>query len=277
MKILSISIVLYKTSSSQLKKCINSLQVVEKLADLYLIDNSPSKELKKLETLFKNTKYIFLQSNQGYARGHNKAMEIVLSKNYKYHLVLNPDCYFNGNIILELIKVMNRNENIGLIMPKVLNPDGTIQNLYKFIPKPSDLILTFILKSIKLDSIFKSNHIISGDIHNKPSFIPYLSGCFMFMRLSALRNVGLFDNKFFMYAEDIDLSRRISEKYLTIYFPFLYIYHEHGKGSYKSLKLFIIHVKNLLIYFNKWGWFFDKKRVEINQRAINFNKNNYIY
>lgn len=270
LKPLSISIVLYKTPSLQLKKCISSLQKIRELADLYIIDNSPNTLLKKYKKLFQGATYVSLKSNEGYSRGHNKALEIASIKKYEYHLVLNADCYFESNVITKLIDIMDKNKNIGLIMPKVLNPNGSLQQLCKLIPKPTDLFISLFLKVLKLDSTFKPTHIISKNLLNKPCFVPYLSGCFMFLRWSTLKDVGFFDKKFFMYAEDIDLSRRIAEKYLTIYFPYIYIYHEHGMGSYKSFRLFFIHAKNLIFYFNKWGWFFDKKRALINQKAIDF-------
>jgi len=93
---------------------------------------------------------------------------------------------------------------------------------------------------------------------------PSLSGCFMFLRTEALQKIGLFDERYFMYLEDIDLSRRIFQQYKNVYFPTQIIYHDHAKGSYKSLKLLFIHIQSALRYFNKWGWFFDKERKKIN-------------
>lgn len=271
MKILSISIVLYKTSIYQLRNCIQSLVCVEDIADLYLIDNSPNSKLEKQKDLFKDTKYFFINSNLGYARGHNKALDIASNKKYKYHLILNADCYFQGAIIDKLVRVMNNNLEIGLIMPKILNPDGSIQKLCKFIPNPIDLIGSYLIKILHFESILKPNHLMADKIYEHKSFVPYLSGCFMLMRWSSLREVGFFDSKFFMYAEDIDLSRRMAEKYLTIYYPGTYVFHEHGKGSFKDLKLLLIHLKNICIYFNKWGWINDSKRNYLNNKAKYYN------
>jgi GT2 family glycosyltransferase len=94
--------------------------------------------------------------------------------------------------------------------------------------------------------------------------VPYLSGCFMFVRNSVFSDVGKFDERFFMYPEDIDLSRRIAEKYETIYFPKVTVTHRHEQASRKSFKMFCIHLSNMVRYFNKWGWFFDQKRKKIN-------------
>jgi GT2 family glycosyltransferase len=99
-------------------------------------------------------------------------------------------------------------------------------------------------------------------------FVPYLSGCFMLLRQSALQEIGLFDERFFMYPEDIDLTRRMAERYETIYFPEVSVVHEHGAASYKSVRMLIVHVYNLVKYFNKWGWINDPIRERLNQRTL---------
>jgi hypothetical protein len=98
--------------------------------------------------------------------------------------------------------------------------------------------------------------------------IPYLSGCFMFFRTKALQDVGLFDERFFMYMEDVDLSRRMHSKYKTIFLPTVSIYHEYEKASYKNFKSLKMHLKSSIQYFNKWGWFIDKERKKINIKAL---------
>lgn len=95
--------------------------------------------------------------------------------------------------------------------------------------------------------------------------VPYLSGCFMFLRREVIREIGVFDEGIFMYGEDTDLNRRIFQHYRTVYFPEITIIHDFEKGSHKNLRLFWIHVKAAVYYLNKWGWFFDKERRKINQ------------
>ncbi len=104
--------------------------------------------------------------------------------------------------------------------------------------------------------------------YNKQMQVPYLSGCFMFMRTSFFKKVGLFDEQFFLYLEDTDLSRRFQEHGKNIYFPEVTITHEHARGSYKNPKLFYIHSVSAIKYFNKWGWWNDKKKEEINRKAL---------
>ena len=98
--------------------------------------------------------------------------------------------------------------------------------------------------------------------------VPFLSGCFMFLRVSALKQIGLFDERFFMYGEDIDLSRRMHKCFKTLYYPDVTIIHHHEAASYKSLKMMFVHIRNIIKYFNKWGWFFDSERRKVNKIAI---------
>ena len=86
--------------------------------------------------------------------------------------------------------------------------------------------------------------------------------------MSALQKIGLFDESFFMYGEDIDLTRRMHSKYKTIFFPGAVVIHDHAKESYKNIKMLLIHSFNLGRYFNKWGWFLDSERKKINLDVI---------
>jgi hypothetical protein len=89
----------------------------------------------------------------------------------------------------------------------------------------------------------------------------------MMINGAALREVGMFDERYFMYMEDVDLCRRIHRRFRTIYFPEVAIYHRYAKGSYRSFRLMMHHIVSALLYFHKWGWFFDPERVDINRES----------
>ena len=90
----------------------------------------------------------------------------------------------------------------------------------------------------------------------------------MFFRVSSLCEVGLFDERFFMYPEDIDMTRRMHAKYKTIFYPFVSIIHAHAAASRVNKKMLRIHILNMIKYFNKWGWFFDKERRRVNKECL---------
>ena len=92
-------------------------------------------------------------------------------------------------------------------MPKVYYPNGELQYLCKLIPTPFDLMFKrFLPSSIVERRMIKFQ--LRFTKYNKIMNVPYLSGCFMFFRISALQDIGLFDERFFMYPEDIDITRR---------------------------------------------------------------------
>lgn len=272
------SIVLYHNNKEQLLKAINSFLNTDLKVKLYLVDNSSNDELKELSKIDKRIEYIFNNANFGFGKAHNIAIRKSIEENIPYHLVLNPDVYFEKGVLEELYNFMENNQDVGLVMPKVLYPDGELQYLCKLLPNPLYVFGRRFLdfgpfKNFVSKRNYKYEMRFTG--YNKIMEAPYLSGCFMFLRISALKEVGLFDERFFMYFEDTDLSRRIYQKYRSIYYPFVKIYHEYGKGSYYNKKLLKYHIKSAIYYFNKWGWCFDKERKRINNKilkTIGYNK-----
>ena len=94
----------------------------------------------------------------------------------------------------------------------------------------------------------------------------------MIFSKNALQQAGLFDERFFMYPEDIDITRRIhSAGFHTLYYPFAEIIHAHEQASYKNWNMLLIHILNMCRYFNKWGWLFDRERNEINKKIKQLN------
>ena len=104
--------------------------------------------------------------------------------------------------------------------------------------------------------------------YDKEINIPYLSGCFMLLRVSHLKDGGRFDEHIFLHMEDLDLNRRLHMKYRTIFYPHTSIVHLHSKESYKRIDQLLLHIKSTIYYFNKWGWFFDSTRKKVNKKIF---------
>lgn len=266
-QLISASIVLYKQDEKVLKAIRSFLKMINPIK-LYLVDNSPDDSFIHVNSfLAKDSRvdYIFNNRNIGYGSAHNIALRKVMNES-QYHIVLNPDVEFNKESLEECISYMEQNKNIGLLMPKIIYPDGSTQYLCKLLPAPFDLIMRrfipiFIQKMMK-DRLDKYE--LKHKSYDEIMEVPNLSGCFMLMRCEALKSVGLFDEKFFMYLEDTDLSRRINSQYQTIYYPKASIIHHFEKGSYKNFKLLKYHIRSAFYYFTKWGWLFDSNRNTIN-------------
>ena len=163
-------------------------------------------------------------------------------------LVINPDVYVKDGCLDRLFRYMESNTDVGLVMPNVVYPNGKRQYLCKLLPRPTDLLLR------RLFGYRSKRYEMRTQDYTKPFEAPSLSGCFMFIRSKALKDVGFFDESFFMYLEDLDLSRRMHEKYRTMFYPKAEVIHEHQKASYKDPRMLVVHTVSAIKYFNKWGW-----------------------
>lgn len=239
-----------------LQESINSFLNTELNVKLYLVDNSPSDELKKLG-MDSRVEYIHNPSNPGFGAAHNIAIEKAIEEGSKYHLVLNPDIYFNKGTLEEICNFMDANKNVGQLMPKVTYPNGDLQYLCKTNPTFFDLFARGFMPPFLKKAFSKrmNRYEYRDQDYNKAIYdIPYLSGCFMFLRSSTMKEVGFFDDKIFMYLEDADLTRRFLEVSQTVYFPNVQVYHHFAKLTHKELKFKMITIESAFIYFNKWGW-----------------------
>ena len=261
-------IVLYNNDLSMLQETIKSFLNTDLNVKLFLIDNSPTDELNALVT-DSRIEYIHNPSNPGFGTAHNIAIKKAIEIGSRYHLVLNPDVYFEVGTIEKVVQYMDTNPHIGNLMPKVFYPDGSTQYLCKLLPTPYDWIGRRFNPFKKI--VDRRNEIFELRFtnYNKIMEVPYLSGCFMFLRLDAIKETGFFDEGIFMYGEETDLCRRLNiGGYKTIFFPEATIIHEFEKGSHKSWRLTWIGIQSAIYYFNKWGWFFDKERKRINKETL---------
>lgn len=265
------SIVLFHNDVEQLKSAIGSFFSSQSFLNLtlYLIDNSADDNLSYLQDLDSRIVYIFNNSNLGYGTAHNIAIRKSIEDNIPYHLVLNPDVYFDNQVLVRLFDYMQSNKDVGNVMPLVKYPNKQIQYLCKLLPTPIDLIFRRFIPSESLKEKINFRYELRESGYNSSMNVPNLSGCFMFLRTAALKEVGLFDENIFMYLEDIDLNRRINSKYKTIFYPEVEIFHNFAKTSYVNKTLLKHHIRSAIYYFNKWGWIFDSTRKTTNYNTLN--------
>ncbi len=280
------SIVTYNNNLLDLEGILRSL-LISPVQKLWIIDHSDTflgledelqeymrkdDEFLKHETRGFQLKYL-KQANLGYGCGHNLALRQAMDEGSQYHLVVNPDVWFGAEVIPALWRLMEQDETIAQIMPKVLFLNGSVQRLAKLLPTPLDLFGRFFFPA-KLIAKRNARFELIQSNYDKTLNVPYLSGCFMFLRMSALKDVGLFDERFFMYIEDTDLTRRLHARYKTLFYPSVSIYHRFSRLSYHNWRLSLIHISSVVKYFNKWGWIYDRDRRLFNKRLLKHLKTN---
>ena len=261
------SIVLYNNKIEVVNKAVSSILNNNDSIILYIIDNSPVDDLKKI-AFGQRVLYIHNPSNPGFGAAHNIAIDRAIKEGSEYHFVINPDIYFDGDVITPMVNYMESNPDIGSMMPEILYPDGTIQYLPKLLPSPFWILRRKVKYPPNLYKAFVAKYELRDIDPQKVYNAPIISGCFTLLNLQAIKEIGGYDDKYFMYFEDWDLSRRITGKYRTVYFPKVSIYHEYDSGANKSWHLFKIYLKSAFHYFNKWGWIFNKGRKLINAKTL---------
>lgn len=187
------SIVSYHHKMDEIRKVMDCV-LASPVDKLFIIDNSSNDRLRELGEISERVRYIH-SVNRGYGAGHNIAIRESMDLGAVYHVVVNPDIYFADGVLEELISYMDEHKDVGQIMPKVYYPNGDLQYICKLIPTPLDLIFKrFFPSSITERRMYKFQLRFTG--YNRIMNVPYLSGCFMLFRMSALQDIGLFDERF---------------------------------------------------------------------------------
>lgn len=264
--------VTYNTDISEVLHCMYCL-AVNGVLDIWMVDNSPKENdihatVAAIPMLGKvRLRYIHLPHNPGYGAAHNCAIREALAEGSEAHLVVNTDITFEPGTIDRLAALLASDSRIGQISPRIISPDGTQQFAQRLLPTPFDVFgRRFLPKFIMAGR--NRRYMLTQRDDTTTANIPYHQGSFMLFRAQALKDTGGFDERYFMYPEDIDITRRIHSKYLTIYYPDVSVVHNHRASSYRSMKMLWMHCRNMIKYFNKWGWWCDGERRRVNRATL---------
>ena len=271
---LSISVVCYNSPLNQLQSLIDSLLVSIQhlrqhynlpIISVFIIDNSDetnvsaelcSSENRRLEELMVELRRIDGHGNIGYGRAHNLSLQLIDSD---FHLILNPDVTLEEDALFLALALMTENEQIKALSPNATDRYGNKQYLCKSYPS----LFTLLIRGLGLAVLNKlfSERLSFYEMRDLPEDKPaekemLLSGCFLLVETRTLKVVNGFDERYFLYFEDFDLSIRISRLGKLVYAPEVRITHSGGNAAAKGLW----HVQRFLIsgirFFNTHGWRF---------------------
>jgi GT2 family glycosyltransferase len=269
---LSVSIVLYNSSLELLLRTLDSLCVSARRAQasqslvevsVQVIDNSVKLKRRdkvrealevRVDDDLVRVSYIATGENRGFGAGHNLAMQSVDSD---FHLILNPDAELEESTLEIGLASLKEDAGVVLLSPEVSGDDGAQEFLCKRYPS----ILVLVLRAFAPRFIrrlfrrrlyrYEMRDVCTG---KEEAEVMLASGCFMLVRTEALQAVGGFDERYFVYFEDFDLSLRLGGKGRVVYHPDMKIVHHGGyaarKGSW-HVKLFI---NSGIEFFNSHGW-----------------------
>lgn len=199
------------------------------------------------------------QHNPGYGRAVNQ-MVVELKRQQAlpaYIGALNTDLAWEQGSIEGLIAWMEENRDVVLAVPQLVDARGVVQQLCK--PDPTLLGLfsrRFIPEAIKPGWLKRYDrwYVMADRDYGSIFDVDYLSGCCMLMRSACFERVGGFDERFFLYLEDADITRKFRQHGRTVHLPIRSVIHHWGRGNHRSRRLTLVNFHSAWIYFNKWGW-----------------------
>lgn len=221
---------------------------------LYLVDNaSPDGTGEKLQQAQPQwgprVQVMRLARNMGFGAGHNAVLPVL---NSKYHAVVNPDITLDEDAIGKLCAFLDEHPDAVMATPQLLFPDGTPQYTAKRAPG----FLSLLARQVPLACLKKTeeHYLMLDEDLTVPREIDFCTGCFFVVRTDVFRQMQGFDEGYFMYVEDADITRK-AQSYGKVYFtPCTHVYHAWHRSPNKSLKPFFQQISSMMRYWRKWGF-----------------------
>ncbi len=242
----SLSIVTYN-DLERVKNTIETLTEFSKSVNLfiYVIDNGSSDgTVRYLREHYPQVSVIDNGENVGFGKAHN---EIIGRLTSKYHIVCNPDIIVDRDAVGKLCEYMDKNPSVAMATPKIMSADGTEQHLQKRRPRFKYLLagrLPFLHK-------LRAEYTRENENLTEPAEIEFSTGCFFIIKTEIFKKLSGFDERFFMYFEDADISDRVRSFGKLVFYPETYVIHLWERSSSKSLKYLKIHICSMFKYFLK--------------------------
>ena len=249
-----ISVIIINWNTRELlRSCLNSVQTdSQMMAEIIVVDNGSadgSQEMIREE--YPEVVLIENKKNLGFARANNVGIKRM---SRKYACLVNSDVVILQGCMAALVHYMNENKEVGVVGPKVLWPNMTVQDSCRKYPT----LWNNLCESMRLNMLFPKSDIFSSEHmmyfeHDRLMEVDGIVGCFMMIRKDVLDRVGLFDEQYFIYSEEIDLCKRIKEHGWRIIFnpEGEIIHYGRGSSSKEPLAFALEQQKSKIQYWKK--------------------------
>ncbi len=212
-----------------LKSIVNEIVKFNNV-EIIVVDNaSTDGSHEAVKKYFPDIQIIVNKKNFGFSKANNIGIE---KSNGKYICFINTDVELIHNCFVPMYDFMEVNENVGILGPCIVNPDLTVQQSCRYFPK----LWHIIVEAFFLNRIFKKLKFFCQTMKSLPTdkvaSVDVLSGCFWMVRREAINNVGLLDENFYIYSEDVDWCKRFKNiGWEIVYYPFVRAIHYGGASS----------------------------------------------
>ena len=206
-----------------------------------------------VESEYPQARLIRNEKNLGFGAAHNQSIK---ASNGRYVMLVNPDCrMLEPDVLSKMIAYMDAHTDVGVLGPKVLNPDGSLQYSARHFPTMVAAVFRHtIFGKFFPNNRFVRDYLMTNWAHDQATDVDWLSGSAMMIRRETFEQIGLLDERFFMYCEDIDWCRRAhGASWRVVYFPMASVSHRIGAASDKNpIPMIKQHHRSMLRYFLKY-------------------------
>jgi len=216
---------------------------------VYIIDNANEPTaFSALTAKYADVEYVNVGGNVGFGKGHGKVKDRLDSQ---FHVIINPDVIFTEDSLSKL-KAFMQDETVGMAVPRLVDEQGEMLYVYRQELTVFDMFARMFCKKLFPK---RMRWVEMRDMdYTKPFQVPFAQGSFMMIRTDLWKRIGGFDSRYFMYVEDADLCRMVNGISKVMYAPCTEAVHKWERGSHRSFKLLMFHIRSMSQYMSKWGW-----------------------
>ena len=205
MKDLSIVVVTYKESLDVLKQCFDSVAASEGVEfELIIVDNGSSDITKELVSSYRSSKYIRNTENRGFAAAVNQGMN---AGSGRYALLLNPDTSFEPYVLRKMIDHLDQDKDVGIASSVIRYPNGELQESIRRFPTFKNQLLIMLKVPHIMNHPAVDRYMMRDADPHKTQDVDSIMGAFMFIRRELLDQIGLFDERYFIWFEEVDYCK----------------------------------------------------------------------
>lgn len=259
---LSACIVVYNGAGEAIRAAQTVLDCTRRYPlTLYLVDNaSPDGSGQQLTAAAKDgtlrtapgqtVQVLCRLENGGFGTGHNTVLSLLHSR---VHFILNPDIQLTADTLSDLADWMAAHPDAVMARPSLVFPDGKPQQL----PLRRCALRPMLYRQLPRLSFWKGqndHYLMLDEDLTRPIEIEFCTGSFSGVRTSTFKAVGGFDESYFMYVEDADLTQKMRTRGKVYLVPQYTAIHAWHRAAHRDLKPALWQTGNLLKYFHKWGF-----------------------
>jgi GT2 family glycosyltransferase len=212
----------------------------------------------------------------GHARAHNRVLSEAAGAGSAYHLLLGPDIGLPLDAVARMIAYMEQHPDVGLLAPRVQGADGRLQPLCSLLPGPLELLLGRCFPLLHRSSGALARYQLHASGYSRVMDVPVPPACCLLMRVETVLRAGMFDERFLLRFDTVDLARRTARIARTVFVPHVTVVrggardpaHAGARGWRARVVSCWRRYVSAWCYFNKWGWLRDAERDRINARAL---------